>query len=455
MNQDKDIQLIVDKVLAIYNNKAHETVAKPAFTAPLETLIENVALSSQKMLTIPLKMRTHIVTQVSAQIQKIVPELIKAGIADWQWGKLEDKLQALDLILQNSAGVADLHPSVITGDDGLTLTEYSPYGVIVSILPLQNLFETLVSNLINMVAAGNGVVFVVPDCALAVCQVLINELNYIILYVNGPKELLGVVAESSLNDAVKHPKVNVVVVTQQDHNGLTIPLSKKVIITGIPHTPVIVDETANIEKAAKDIVAGASFDHGQLFMAEKVLICVDRVADFLQHHLLTNGTYFLTKDEQAQFEGLVNENLAPLQGLSAEAILAKLGKTDKVQGVQLIAFETPHNHPLLNCPMNFPVLPFVRVKDINEAIALAQKVEGDIKHTAVLHSKHVDNLTLCARLLQTIVFIKNAPSYAGIGLNGEGSTSYTIAAVTGEGTMGSRQYSRRRRCILADGFYIK
>lgn len=453
MNKDNEIRLIVEKVLAIYNNDG--STKNSTFIAPLETIIENVKCSSEKMLAMPLKMRSHIVSKVCSQIQEIVPKLIENDVKRSNCGNIKDKLQALNLILKNSAGMDDLYPSVITGDEGLTLTEYSPYGVIVSILPSQNLFETLVSNLISMISAGNGVIFVIPDNVFALCNELINELNYSILYVNGPKTLLGVVAESSLNDAVKHPSVDIVVVTHKDYRQLSIPLSKKVIITGVPHTPVIVDETAEIEKAAKDIVQGASFDHGQLFVAEKVLICVDRVADFLQHHLMTHGTYFLTKSEQSNFEKLVEKDLFSLQGLSAEAILTKIGKVEKIQGIALISFEVPSDHALLNCPMNFPVLPFVRVKDVKEAISIAKEVEGGVKHTAIIHSKHVDHLTLCARDLQTIVFIKNAPSYAAIGLNGEGSTSYTIAAVTGEGVMGSRQYSRRRRCILADGFYIK
>ena len=102
-----------------------------------------------------------------------------------------------------------------------------------------------------------------------------------------------------------------------------------------------------------------------------------------------------------------------------------------------------------------PVLPIVRVADFDSALALALRVEEGLHHTAIMHSQNVSRLNLAARTLQTSIFVKNGPSYAGIGVGGEGFTTFTIATPTGEGTTSARTFARLRRCVLTNGFSIR
>ena len=89
-----------------------------------------------------------------------------------------------------------------------------------------------------------------------------------------------------------------------------------------------------------------------------------------------------------------------------------------------------------------------------DAIEMAKRVEHGNGHTAVMYSKNIDNLHRMAKEINTSIFIKNAPSYAGLGLGGEGFTSFTIASPTGEGLTTCRTFSRIRRCTLQDHFRI-
>jgi propionaldehyde dehydrogenase len=100
------------------------------------------------------------------------------------------------------------------------------------------------------------------------------------------------------------------------------------------------------------------------------------------------------------------------------------------------------------------MLGLVRVPNVDEAIAMARRVEHGNCHTAVMYSKNIDNLHHMAKIINTSLFVKNAPSYAGLGLGGEGFTSFTIASPTGEGLTNCRTFSRIRRCILKDHFRI-
>ena len=101
-----------------------------------------------------------------------------------------------------------------------------------------------------------------------------------------------------------------------------------------------------------------------------------------------------------------------------------------------------------------PVIPVVRAGHANEAIDLAVHLEGGLRHTAAMHSKNLDNLDRMANEINTSIFVKNGPSYAGIGLGGEGHTSFTIAGPTGEGLTSARSFTRLRRCTLVDAFRI-
>ena len=83
-----------------------------------------------------------------------------------------------------------------------------------------------------------------------------------------------------------------------------------------------------------------------------------------------------------------------------------------------------------------PILPVCRVPDVDDAIDLAVQVEGGYRHTAVMHSTNIDNLSRMARECDCSIFVKNGRSQAGLGLDGEGFCSFTIASPTGEGLTG-------------------
>lgn len=101
-----------------------------------------------------------------------------------------------------------------------------------------------------------------------------------------------------------------------------------------------------------------------------------------------------------------------------------------------------------------PILPIARVPDADQAIDLGLQMEGQCYHTAVMHSKHLDRLSRMARECNCSIFVKNGRSQAGLGLGGEGHTSFTIASPTGEGMTGPVSFSRWRRCTLVDHFRI-
>ncbi|MNM60470.1 Succinate-semialdehyde dehydrogenase (acetylating) [compost metagenome] len=391
-------------------------------------------------------------------------ELIsRMAVEETEIGRYEHKLIKNRVAAEKTPGTEDLVTEAITGDNGITLIEYCPFGVIGSITPTTNPTETIICNSMSMIAGGNTVVFSPHPRAKNVSIKLITMLNKALEEAGAPKNLIVTVKEPSIentNAMMDHPKVRVLVAT----GGPAIvkkvmSTGKKAIGAGAGNPPVVVDETANVEKAAIDIVNGCSFDNNVPCVAEKEVFAVDQICDYLIHYMKLNGAYEI-KDRntiQKLLELVTNENGGPkvsFVGKNASYILSKLG-INVDDSIKIIIMEVDKDHHFVKEEMMMPILPIVRTRDVDEAIEYAYVAENGNRHTAIMHSKNVDKLTKMARLLETTIFVKNAPSFAGLGVGGEGNTTFTIAGPTGEGLTTAKSFCRKRRCVMVDAFNIR
>ncbi|MBK5252963.1 MAG: aldehyde dehydrogenase EutE [Peptostreptococcaceae bacterium] len=377
-------------------------------------------------------------------------------------GNYEDKLIKNEVAALNSPGIEDLETKAISGDDGLTTVDFSPFGVIGAITPTTNPTETIICNSIGMIAAGDTVVFSPHPRAAKISADLIRMLNKGLEDAGAPRNLIVTVEKPSLestNTMMEHPAIRMLVATGGPGIVKAVLSSgKKAIGAGAGNPPVVVDETANIEKAARDIVNGASFDNNLPCTSEKEIIAVDSIADYLMFNMKKNGAYEIKdQDKLKQLTELVTKNNDPNKdfvGKSAQYILDKIGiKVDS--DIRLIICEADKQHPFVQIELMMPILALVRVKDVDEAIDFAVEVEHGNRHTALIHSTNIDALTKMAKLIQTTIFVKNGPSYAGIGVGGEGYSTFTIAGPTGEGLTSAKSFARRRRCVLVGGLAVK
>lgn len=389
--------------------------------------------------------------------------LSKMAVEETSMGNYEHKIYKNKLAAETTPGTEDLVTQAMAGDDGLTLLELSPFGVITSITPTTNASETIICNAIGMIASGNTVVFCPHPRALQTSLTTIKLINEALAEVGAPKNLLVCTNTASMENtktAMNHPKINMIVATGGP--GLVkaaLSCGKKAIGAGAGNPPVVVDETADIEKAAKDIIDGCSFDNNLPCIAEKEIIAVDSIADYLIYNMKLNGGYNLTdKDKVEELKNLVtNEKGLPKSnfvGKSAKYLLEQIGITVS-DDIRVIFMETSKDHLFVVEELMMPILPLVRVANVDEAIDLAVKVENGNRHTAIMHSKNVDKLSKMGREIQTTIFVKNGPSYNGIGYGGEGYSTFTIAGPTGEGLTSAKSFTRKRRCVLVDGFNIR
>lgn len=421
--------------------------------------------AQKKLLFSPISARQKYVDAIRNVILKRenLELMSRLAVEETGIGNYEHKLIKNRLAAEKTPGTEDLTTEALTGDGGLTLTEYCPFGVIGAITPTTNPTETIISNSISMIAGGNTVVFSPHPRAKKVSQMLVKLLNKALMEAGAPADLITMVEEPSIestNKMIQAPGVRLLVATGGPAIvKLVLSSGKKAIGAGAGNPPVVVDETADIEKAAKDIVDGCSFDNNVPCIAEKEVFAVDEICDYLIHNMKLNGAFEITDRELIKklVTLVTTEKGGPktsFVGKSAKYILEQLGITVD-NSVKVIIMEVPKDHILVQEEMMMPILPVVRVSDVDTAIEYAHEAEHGNRHTAMMHSRNVEKLSKMAKLLETTIFVKNGPSYAGIGGGGEGHTTFTIAGPTGEGITSARSFCRKRRCVLSDAFSIR
>ena len=407
--------------------------------------------------------RSEVIEALRTVLRPLAGKLAELTVAETGMGIARDKEQKILLAIDKTPGVEDLITEVNTGDHGMTLYELSSFGVVCAVQPCTNPCATLISNTISMLAAGNAVIHCPHPRGVRVSQFLTALISQTILNVCGIDNLVVTLDESLMgftSELMSHPDVDMVVCTGGSGSLRQAMTSGKKVIGAGPANPVaMVDETADLAKAARDIVQGASFDNNLMCTSEKNIVVVREVADRFIDELKKNGVYYV-KDE-AEIEKLLKAAVTEdyvinkkLEGRSANEILAAAGIPCSFP-VKLIVAETYQMHPFATLELLMPLVPLIRANNFDQVLEIALDLEQNYKHTATIHSESIDRLNRAAKVMQTAVFVKNGPSMLGIGFDKEGHTSFTIATATGEGTTSARHFARRRRCTLTSGFSIR
>lgn len=381
-------------------------------------------------------------------------------------GRLDHKIEKLYAI-RKVPGIEALRSDAVSGDYGLTVTEYAPFGVIGAITPVTHSLPTLACNFVNMVAAGNTIVCNPhPSGAKIACEG-VRRFNKAIFEATGLRNLITIIETPTLESAdaiFKHRSVRVLVVTGGPAVArAAMQSSKKAIVAGPGNPPVVVDETADLDNAARCIIIGASYDNNLLCIGEKEVFAVEPIFDKLMNAMSKNGAYRLNAQQTEQLtrlafsppkepggHAMLNRDFI---GKDASYLAKQVGLSVPV-GTELLFGETDVNNPFVPEEQMMPFVPFVRAKNFEHAVDLAMDAEHGFGHTAIIHSQKVRNMTYMGKMMDTTLFVKNGASVAALGTGGEGFLSFSIATPTGEGVTSPLTFTRQRRCTLADDLRI-
>ena len=381
-------------------------------------------------------------------------------------GRLEHKIAKLKTLGEKTPGVEFLTTQAYSGDHGLAVIEHAPFGVIGAITPVTHSLPTITGNAVSMIAAGNAVVVNPHPSGKKVAAEGVRRFNEAIYADLGIDNLICVLTEPTLETAnalFSHREIRMICVTGGPAVArAALRSGKRAVVAGPGNPPVVVDETADFDNAARSIIAGAAYDNNLLCISEKEVFVVESVFDRMMDAMDRAGAVRLNARE---IDRLTSQAITQVGddrhdaahkdfiGRDASFLAAAAGvKID--DDVELIYGETDGENPFVPVEQMMPFLPFVRVADFDEAVARAKEAEHGFRHTAIIHSRSVRNMTIMGRELDTTLFVKNGPCMASLGLGGEGYLSFSIAGPTGEGVTTPLTFTRERRCSMVDDLWV-
>ena len=471
--KDEDIQAVIERV----RRRVGGLESPPPGAAPVgtgggifSTIDEAVAAAREAQRSFAgagLEKRREIIEKIRSVMMGHVPEMARRAVEETGIGRRDDKEKKNRLVIEKTPGPEDLEPQVWTGDEGLTITEYAPFGVIGAIAPTTNPTATVINNSIAALSAGNAIVFNAHPHAKEISVQTIRWINGAVEAAGGQGELVTAISEptiASAQELMRHPDTRILVVT----GGPGVveearKTRKRAILAGPGNPPVVIDRTADLDLAGREIVRGASFDNNLICTDEKEAFVVESVADELLSRMEAAGAYLLSRWEMKELEkkifreipepGKAGKPHPDFIGKDARVILGSIG-VKAGENIRLVVADVPAEHPLVWTEQMMPVFPVVRVHDVDEAIDLAVRAEQGRSHTASIFSRDVDAITRMARRADCSIFVANAATLAGLGDGGEGFSSFSIATPTGEGLTRPRSFSRERRMTIAGGLRI-
>lgn len=454
--------------------------------ATVDEAVDAATVAFEKLKRTSLEDRARAIQCVKDLCQQQAEELGRMEFEETRIGRLDHKIEKLQII-RKVPGVEWLRTDAVSGDHGLTVTEYAPFGVIGAITPVTHSLPTLAGNVVNMVAAGNTLVVNPHPSGRRVACEGVRRFNRAIHEATGLENLVTIIEEPTLESAeaiFNHRGVRLLCVTGGPAVARAALASRKrAVVAGPGNPPVVVDETACLDNAARSIIAGAAYDNNLLCIGEKEVFAVEEIFDDLMDRMGRFGGYRLNEKQIADltslaFEmvdhpgtdserahegkhtGLTHSRRGKKAVLNRElvgkdaAVLAEMIGVRVPPGTQLLYGETDTSNPFVPEEQMMPFVPFIRARDFHHAVEQAKHFEHGFGHTSLIHSRDVRNMTKMGRLMDTTLFIKNGPCMAGLGLGGEGYLSFSIATPTGEGVTNPLTFTRQRRCAMVDDLRI-
>jgi aldehyde dehydrogenase len=466
------IRTVVSQVLAEVRQNGHAAPARFAGRHGVFTCVkEAVAAARQAFEQLSGRTREdrrRMIDHIRRISIEQAVELGKMEMEETQIGRLDHKIDKLKMLGERTPGVEFLRSEVFSGDHGLAVVEHAPFGVIGAITPVTHSLPTITGNAISMIAAGNTVVVNPHPAGKRVAAEGVRRFNEAIARDLGIDNVICVIAEPTLESAQQifsHRDIAMICVTGGPAVArAALNSGKRAVVAGPGNPPVVVDETADLERAARSIIAGAAYDNNLLCIAEKEVFVVASVFDALMDEMQRAGAVRLNDREVERLtraaivdvgEGEHRHPAAAKEYLGKDAaVLAQAAGRQVPAGTELLFAETDESNPFVPVEQMMPFLPFVRCRDVDQAIEKAKYYEHGFGHTAVIHSTNIRNMTHMGRVMDTTLYVKNGPSYSSLGVGGEGYISFSIATPTGEGVTTPLTFTRERRCSMIDDLCI-
>ncbi len=418
----------------------------------IEDAIRAAKIASDQFREITLEKRKYYIEVIRETSRQKNREWAELTVRDTNMGRVDHKILKNSLAIEKTPGMEELTTHCVTGDNGIMMEEYVPFGVIGTITPSTNPVATVINHAIAMLSAGNAIVFAPHPGAVECTLKSMQDINRALVSVGAPANLMTSVSKPTLRTAkiiMNHEDIELLVATGGPAVVKAAMQSpNRAIVAGPGNPPVIVDETADLTNAADSVYTGATFDNNMPCVCEKECFVLTQVYDQFMQAIQQRGAYLLNAQQRDALvratitsDDLVNRDFI---GKDA-AVLAQAVGVQVPNNCELLICETDSNHPFVQHEMLMPVLAIIRVNSFEEAMQYSKQAEHGFGHTAIIHSQRMDRVTTFAKLMRTGLFVANGPCGTALGNGGEGDTALTIAFATGEGPCTPVTFSKIKR----------
>ncbi len=439
------------------------TTQGPGLFTDVDAAVEAATTSQRQLAGAGLETRGGICDMLKRTARENAESWGRIELEETKIGRLDHKIVKLEL-LDAVPGVEFLRTEAHSGDQGVSLDEAAPWGVIGVITPVTHSIPTLTSNAVSMIAAGNSMV-VNPHPGGAKCAAMAAAFyNRQVKEQFGIDPLICVVNPPTLKTAeqiFRHERIGLLAVTGGPGVArAALKQQKRAIVAGPGNPPVVVDTTADFDSAAKHIIMGAAFDNNLLCIGEKEVFVEAPVFNLMMQAMRRAGAVELNAQQIKRLADTVftfekDHHVLNKQFVGADThVLGEAAGANVPKGVDLLFGETDESSPFVNEEQMTPFVPFVRCRDFDHALALSIKYEHGFGHTAVIHSNNLEHITKMGQAMNVTLFVANGPSTACLGVGGEGYASYSIATPTGEGVTNPLTFTRFRRFSVGGSMRI-
>ncbi|MBN1464503.1 aldehyde dehydrogenase, partial [candidate division KSB1 bacterium] len=427
---EKLVSAIVEEVMSRIGSRSGAAPARPVSSATgifeeMSDAIDATLAAQQQWAEMKKRQRETVIAALRRAMHDHAETFARMACDETGMGRVEDKIIKHHNAADATPGTEDLEGKSWSGDYGLVYEDWAPYGVIAAITPSTHPIPVLLNSTIMMLAAGNGAVFNVHPAAKKVSAYAMEIFSKAIVDSGGPANIISMVREPTMQTIdilFKHPRLPMIAATGGPLVvAAAFKAGKKVIAAGPGNPPVLVDETACLQRAAKRIIDGAAFDNNILCIAEKEVFVVERVyADFIK----TMQDFGAVPLNDAQISALTAKVFSHKDGHVAVSrefigknanVLAKAVGLNLSDDVRLLFGETTADHLFVQEEQMMPFLPIVKVKDAQEGIERSVQAEHGFKHTAMIHSNNLDVITAFNKAIDTDIVVVNGASTAGNG----------------------------------------
>jgi propionaldehyde dehydrogenase len=418
----------------------------------IEDAIRAAKIASDQFREAPLEKRKHYISVIRETSRQKNREWSELAVRDTNMGRVDHKILKNSLAIEKTPGVEELTTHCMTGDNGIMMEEFVPFGVIGTITPSTNPVATVINHAIAMLAAGNAVVFAPHPGAVECTLKSMQDINRALVSAGAPANLLTSVSEPSLRTAkiiMNHEDIDLLVATGGPAVvKAAMQSSNRAIVAGPGNPPVIVDETADLTNAADSVYTGATFDNNMPCVCEKECFVLSQIYDQFMQAIQQRGAYLLNTQQR---DALVRATITPDNLVNRDfigkdaAVLAQTAGVQVPSNCELLICETDKNHAFVQHEMLMPILAIIRVNSFEEAMQGAKEAEHGFGHTAIIHSQRMDRVTTFAKMMRTGLFVANGPCGTALGNGGEGDTALTISFATGEGPCTPVTFSKIKR----------